>query len=66
MQPLRAELVDFHWAQWIAVCARRLRERWPRLSLPTLEEVASELLDDPELAELAPQDAAEHWLGRAK
>lgn len=61
MQPEQSN--DFQ-TTWIAECAHRLRLRWPRLQVETLEEVACELLSDDELRGLGPVEAAESWLAR--
>lgn len=50
--------------QWVAQCARRLRERWPRIGGEALEETARELWGDKKLRELGPVQAAERWLAR--
>ncbi len=44
--------------QWIARCARRLREQWPHADPTSLDETASELLDEVPLRALAPELAA--------
>ena len=61
MQPEHSK--DFK-SEWIAECAHRLRLRWPRLPVETLEEVAGELLGDEGLRGLGPAEAAESWLAR--
>ena len=48
--------------QWIAQCARRLRERWPRVDLAVLEEAALELWRDEGLRALPGEQAAAAWL----
>jgi hypothetical protein len=50
-------------AQWVAQCAERLRQRWPRADRTSLEEAASELGRDPALRALPAPRAAERWLG---
>jgi hypothetical protein len=50
--------------QWIAHCAERLREQWPRADPTSLEETAADLGREPALRQLAPRCAAETWLGR--
>lgn len=50
---------------WVAHCAQRLREQWPRLPLPTLEEAARELWPQARLRALSGQQAAEQWLARS-
>jgi len=50
-------------AQWVAQCAERLRQRWPRADRTSLEEAAKELGRTPELRRLPPAGAAERWLG---
>jgi hypothetical protein len=54
-------MIDVTWVAW---CAERLREQWPRLDGVTLEEAARELWDDETLRELGPRQAAERWLAR--
>jgi hypothetical protein len=48
--------------QWIAQCARRLRERWPRVDLAVLEEAALELWWDERFRALPGERAAAAWL----
>ena len=48
--------------QWIAQCARRLREQWPRVELVLLEEIALELWRDERLRALSGEQAATEWL----
>jgi|NGEPerStandDraft_6_1074524.scaffolds.fasta_scaffold38638_1 hypothetical protein len=48
--------------QWIAQCARRLREQWPRVDLAVLEEAALELWRDDRLRALPGERAAREWL----
>ena len=50
--------------QWVAQCARRLRERWPHADPTSLEEAAIELWNDEELRAVQPVRAAEIWLRR--
>jgi hypothetical protein len=52
-------LIDVTWVAW---CAERLREQWPRLDGATLEETARELWADETLRVLGPRQAAENWL----
>jgi hypothetical protein len=49
-------------AQWIAQCARRLREHWSHADVVALEEAAMDLWRDEELRALAPFEAAARWL----
>lgn len=56
---LTASVVDVSWVAW---CAERLREQWPRLDGAQLEETARELWADEKLRELGPVQAAEKWL----
>lgn len=51
--------------RWVAQCARRLREHWPRVHLLELEDTAAELATMPELRELPAARAAELWLSRS-
>ncbi|MDQ2734234.1 MAG: hypothetical protein M3Y55_04425 [Pseudomonadota bacterium] len=48
--------------QWIAQCARRLREQWPRIDLAILEDVALQLWNDGTLKGMGPEQAVELWL----
>jgi len=48
--------------QWIAQCAHRLREQWPRVELAMLEEAALELWRDDRLRALPGEQAAAAWL----
>ena len=48
--------------QWIAQCARRLREQWPRVDLALLEEIALELWRDERFAAIPGERAAAVWL----
>jgi hypothetical protein len=50
--------------QWVAQCAERLRQRWPRADRTSLEEAAKELWLTPELRALPPAGAAERWLAK--
>ena len=54
-------MIDVTWVAW---CAERLREQWPRLDGATLEEAARELWGDKTLRGLGPRQAAERWLAR--
>jgi hypothetical protein len=58
------ELGKFFDVQWVAQCARRLRERWPHADVTSLEEAAIELWSDEELRALPPVRAADEWLRR--
>ena len=49
--------------QWIAQCAERLREQWPRADPTSLEDAARDLSADEALRCLAAREAAERWLG---
>ena len=61
---MQAEQSKDFQTTWIAECAHRLRLRWPRLPVETLEEVAGEFLSDEALRGLGPVEAAESWLAR--
>ncbi len=52
--------------QWIALCAERLREQWPRADRTSLEEAARYLWRDETLRRLAARDAAEEWLAHLR
>ena len=52
-------LVD---VQWLARCANRLRQQWPRVDVTSIEEVAIELWDTERLREVPGEEAAEIWL----
>ena len=54
-------MIDVTWVAW---CAERLREQWPRLDGASLEEAARELWGDETLRRLGPRQAAERWLAR--
>ena len=47
---------------WVAACARRLRERWPRADPTSVEETAAELALDDQWRSQPPVKAAEQWL----
>lgn len=53
------ELAD---VQWIAQCANRLREQWPRADPTSLEEAALELWRCDALRALDAAEAAKRWL----
>ena len=53
------EAVD---VEWVARCARRLRQRWPHADLASLEEAAVELWRVDWLREMGAEDAAALWL----
>jgi len=48
--------------QWLARCANRLRQQWPRADVASIEEVAIELWDTERLREVPGEEAAEIWL----
>jgi len=50
--------------QWVALCAERLREQWPRADPTSLEQAAKELWGDETLRACEPRQAAEKWLRR--
>ena len=50
--------------QWLAHCAERLREQWPRADPTSLAEAAGELWADEALRRLTPAEAARGWLRR--
>jgi hypothetical protein len=52
-------LVD---VQWLARCANRLREEWPRADVISIEEAALELWGAERLRELPGEEAAALWL----
>ena len=53
---------EFEDAQWIALCAERLRGQWPRADPTSLEEAARELWQRESFRMLAAEEAAERWL----
>ena len=53
---------DFIDVQWVARCARRLRQHWPHADVASLEEAATELWRVDWLREMPGEDAAELWL----
>ena len=52
-------LVD---VQWLARCANRLRQEWPRADVTSIEEAALELWGAHWLRELSGEEAAALWL----
>ncbi len=48
--------------QWVAQCARRLRQHWRTIDLASLEEVAAELHRDERMRSMSAADAAAAWL----
>ena len=48
--------------QWVAQCANRLREQWPRADPTSLEDAALELWRCESLRSMAPVEAATRWL----
>ena len=54
-----SEFID---VQWVARCARRLRQHWPHADLASLEEAATELWRIDWMREMAAEEAAALWL----
>jgi len=52
-------LVD---VQWIAKCANRLRQQWPRADVASIDEAALELWRVEWLREMSGEEAAALWL----
>ena len=52
-------LVD---VQWMARCAKRLRQQWPRADAAAIDETAQELWSAEWLREMPGEEAAELWL----
>ncbi|HEX2539903.1 MAG TPA: hypothetical protein VHM00_02355 [Caldimonas sp.] len=50
--------------EWVAQCARRLRQHWRTIDLGSLEEVALELFADERMRSMSPAAAATAWLGQ--
>ena len=50
--------------EWVAQCARRLRQHWRTIDLASLEEVAHDLYRDQRMRIMSPAGAAAAWLGR--
>ena len=50
--------------QWVAQCARRLRQHWRTIDLASLEEVAADLYGDERMRSMSPAAAAVVWLGQ--
>jgi hypothetical protein len=48
--------------EWVARCARRLHERWPRVPQDQLREVAAQLRHEHERQLEEPEHAAAEWL----
>jgi hypothetical protein len=51
--------------EWVARCAARLHEQWPRVPLDQLAEVASEIQRNAQRQVEEPEHAAVEWLGHA-
>lgn len=49
-------------AVWIAACAHHLRRHWRSIDPDALEDTARELMRDPRLSGLAPDEAVARWL----
>ena len=54
-----SEFVD---VEWVARCARRLRQHWLHADVASLEEAATELWRVDWLRAMAAEEAAELWL----
>jgi len=48
--------------KWLAHCAKRLRQQWPRADVASIEEAALDLWNSVRLRELPGEEAAEIWL----
>ena len=48
--------------QWLARCANRLRQQWPRADVTSIDETALELWSAEWLRELPGEDAAALWM----
>lgn len=48
--------------QWLARCASRLRQQWPRADVASIDETALELWSAEWLREIPGEDAAALWL----
>lgn len=48
--------------QWLASCAKRLREQWPRADVASIDETALELWSAEWLREMSGEEAAALWL----
>ena len=48
--------------QWLARCANRLRQQWPRADVASIEETALELWSAQWLRDIPGEDAAAIWL----
>ena len=48
--------------QWLAMCARRLRQQWPRADALSIDETAVELWGIERLREISGEEAAALWL----
>ena len=53
------DLVD---VQWLATCANRLRQEWPRADVASIDEAALELWQAEWLREMSGEAAATLWL----
>lgn len=48
--------------QWLARCANRLRQQWPRADVASIDETALELWSVEWLREMPGEEAAAFWL----
>ena len=53
---------NFFDVQWIATCANRLRQEWPRADVASIDETALELWQVDWLREMPGDAAAALWL----
>jgi hypothetical protein len=59
---VNADADNWQDVQWVAQCARRLREQWPHADVLSLEEAAADLWRVDWLRQMTPAEAAELWL----
>lgn len=48
--------------EWIARCSARLHAQWPRLHREQRDQVAADLLADPQWRQMEPETAVVEWL----
>ena len=58
------EMDEMAQGQWVAQCARRLRQHWRTIDLASLEDVAADLYRDERMRSMSPAAAAAAWLGQ--
>lgn len=62
--PIQLSCPAVNRQEWIARCAARLQEQWPRVSHDQLVELTQEMRLERERQEDSPEYAASAWLAR--